>query len=391
MTRRPDAGAADTAPGQPAGLARAGGEYDAYLRRRHFGSLDGLRALCIGAVLWHHSPLMDPASPVQLLTRGFTGVDMFFVLSGFLITTLLLREERATGRISLSAFYWRRALRILPGYLLLLTAMSVYWIGVKGQHQLAGLVPYYLLFLSNFLTEHIPLMTITWSLSVEEQFYLVWPLTMVLLPFLARRRMALLLGAIAVFLAVALGAGAALPRIQTAHAIFALPVMSYTALLSGALAALILNERGGYRVLSALCGFPGAPVVFLGLLLAWLQVSPENLKSWPGAVMYGLMGLLLVSLVVREDNALRPVLTLAPIRRIGEISYGIYLYHLIGLHIAHETVLRLLPAGTLANWVMTLIYVPVSLLIAEISFRTFERYFLSLKKRHPGGRPGAPA
>ncbi len=93
--------------------------YDAYLRRRHFGSLDGLRALCIGAVLWHHSPLMDPASPVQLLTRGFTGVDMFFVLSGFLITTLLLREEQATGRISLSAFYWRRALRILPGYLLL--------------------------------------------------------------------------------------------------------------------------------------------------------------------------------------------------------------------------------------------------------------------------------
>lgn len=391
MTRHPDAGAVPRATGRPAGSASLGGDHDAYLRRRHFGSLDGLRALCIGAVLWHHSPLMDPASPVQLLTRGFTGVDMFFVLSGFLITTLLLREERSTGAISLSAFYRRRAFRILPGYLLLLTAMSVCWIGIKGQHQLAPLVPYYLLFLSNFLTAHIPLMTITWSLSVEEQFYLVWPLTMVLLPFLARRRIALLLCIITLFLAVALGAGANLPRVQTAHAVFALPVMSYTALLSGALAALLLNQRRGYRLLSTICGYSGAPVVFLGLLLVWLQVSPENLKSWPGEVMYVLMALLLVSLVVREDNALRPVLTLAPIRRIGEISYGVYLFHLIGLHIAHETVSHLVPAGRPANCLMTLLYVPVSLLIAEISFRTFEHYFLSLKKRRTGRRHCVPA
>lgn len=90
--------------------------------------------------------------------------------------------------------------------------------------------------------------------------------------------------------------------------------------------ALLLNERGGRRLLPAVCGHPGAPVVFLGLLLIWLQVSPENLNSWPGAVMYVLMALL-----------------------------------------------------------------PVSLTIAEISFHTFERYFLSLKKRYPGGRPGAPA
>ena len=113
----------------------------AYLHQRRFASLDGVRCLCIAAVLWHHSPLMDPASPVQLLTRGFVGVDMFFALSGFLITTLLLREERAKGAISLSGFYWRRALRILPAYLLLLAAMSAYWIGVKGQRELMPLVP----------------------------------------------------------------------------------------------------------------------------------------------------------------------------------------------------------------------------------------------------------
>ena len=362
--------------------------YITYLGRRYFGYLDGLRCLCILAVIWHHSPLMDPASPVQLLTRGFVGVDMFFVLSGFLITTLLLREERDSGTISLPAFYWRRALRILPAYLLLLTAMSLYWIGVKGQHELLPLVPYYLLFLANFLPEQIPLMSVTWSLSVEEQFYLLWPLTMLLLPLLAWRRTLLLLALIGVFLAFALGAGAGLPRLQTQHAIFALPVMSYTALLSGALAAVLLNERTGFRLLWPLCGHRAAPVVFLALLLLWLQVSPENLKSWPGAVMCLLMALFLVSLVMREDHALSRLLRFAPIRRIGEISYGIYLYHLIGLHVANELVARLLPPGTGADVVVTLIYLPITLVMAELSFRLFERRFLALRRRHPGGRRG---
>ncbi|WP_374632832.1 acyltransferase family protein [Paracoccus sp. (in: a-proteobacteria)] len=362
--------------------------YRTYLGRRYFGSLDGLRCLCILAVIWHHSPLMDPASPVQLLARGFVGVDMFFVLSGFLITTLLLREERDSGTISLSAFYWRRALRILPAYLLLLSAMSLYWIGVKGQHDLLPLVPYYLLFLANFLLAQIPLMSVTWSLSVEEQFYLLWPLTMLLLPLLAWRRIALLVALIVVLLAFALGAGAGLPRLQTQHAIFALPVMSYTALLSGALAAVLLNEKAGFRLFWAICGHRAAPLVYLALLLLWLQVSPENLKSWPGAVMCLLMVLFLVSLVVREDHALRPLLRFAPVRRIGEISYGIYLYHLIGLHIANELVTRLLPPGTGAEVVSTLIYLPITLVMAELSFRLFESRFLALRRRHPGGRRG---
>ena len=207
-------------------------------------------------------------------------------------------------------------------------------------------------------------------------------------PLLAWRRTLLLLALIGVFLAFALGAGAGLPRLQTQHAIFALPVMSYTALLSGALAAVLLNERTGFRLLWPLCGHRAAPVVFLALLLLWLQVSPENLKSWPGAVMCLLMALFLVSLVMREDHALSRLLRFAPIRRIGEISYGIYLYHLIGLHVANELVARLLPPGTGADVVVTLIYLPITLVMAELSFRLFERRFLALRRRHPGGRRG---
>lgn len=379
---------AGQAPRDAAALDAAHG---AYLARRHFGSLDGLRCLCILGVIWHHSPLMDPASPVQLLTRGFVGVDMFFVLSGFLITTLLLREERDSGAISLSAFYWRRGLRILPAYLLLLAAMSLYWIEVKDQRDLLPLVPYYLLFLSNFLTQHIPLMSITWSLSVEEQFYLLWPLTMVLLPVLARRRIWLLAGLIALLLAVAMGAGAGLPRVATPQAVFALPVMSYSALLIGALAAVLLDDRQGFHRLAAICGHRAAPVVLLALLLGWLQVSPRDLTGWPGAVMGLLMALFLVSLVVREDHLLRPVLRLAPVRRIGEISYGVYLYHLVGLHVAHELVARILPQGGGADWAVTPLYLPISLVMAELSFRGFERHFLALRRLHPGGRRGPAA
>lgn len=103
--------------------------YAAFLDRRRFGSLDGLRFFCILAVLWHHSPVLGAMqAPPEFLTRGFLGVDFFFVLSGFLITTLLLREQASTGRFSLSGFYRRRFLRIVPAYLVLVTAVSAWFV-----------------------------------------------------------------------------------------------------------------------------------------------------------------------------------------------------------------------------------------------------------------------
>lgn len=90
------------------------------------------------------------AAPPLLLTRGFLGVDFFFVLSGFLITTLLLRETAQRGRFSLRDFYRRRIVRIVPVYFFVVTIASVYSVLIKGETQYAGLVPYYYLFLSNF-------------------------------------------------------------------------------------------------------------------------------------------------------------------------------------------------------------------------------------------------
>ena len=97
-----------------AARSRQADPYDAFRALRHFGSLDGLRAIAIFVVIWHHGPGQTAA--INLLRAGHEGVQLFFAISGFLITTLLLRERAGTGEISLRNFYARRSLRIFPLY-----------------------------------------------------------------------------------------------------------------------------------------------------------------------------------------------------------------------------------------------------------------------------------
>lgn len=358
--------------------------HKAYLERRYFASLNGVRCLSVGVVLWHHSPLNDDISWPLLLERGFLGVDLFFVLSGFLITTLLLREEVRKGRFSIAGFYWRRALRILPIYFLLVTALAVYYVVIKGEAQYAPLIPYYYLFLANFLIEDIPLLAPTWSLSVEEQYYLIWPLVLLLTLNFSRARGWILLGAV-VFFATAQQWGMWPGPIEGKYTVWALPGGAYEAVLMGSLLAIVLNSARGFAVVRKWLGGFWMASGLLVALLGLLQVLPTDLIGWPQSVVHLAMVLFLASLVVREDNALRSVLSFRPIARIGEISYGVYLYHLIGLDIAT----RLLSAAGVGQslWI-SLLYVLVSIAMAEFSFRTLERFFLSFKRRGPD-RPSA--
>ncbi|UAB91766.1 acyltransferase (plasmid) [Ruegeria sp. SCSIO 43209] len=359
--------------------------YDDYLARRHFGSLDGLRCLCIGAVLWHHSPLFDPGQePLRLLDRGFLGVDLFFVLSGFLITTLLLREEARKGQFSIAGFYWRRALRILPVYFLIVTALSIYYIALKGETQYVPLVKFYYFFMANFLTEEIPLLAPTWSLSVEEQYYLLWPLVLLLTLHMRHIRSWLLAAAI-VFCAYAQQWGMWPGPLRTENAVWALPGGAYEAILLGSFLAVLLNNRRGYMVLSRGLGGRWSALIWLGVLIVALEFLPVNLTGWPQLVVHLIMALLLGSLVVREDNALSPVLSLPPVARVGAISYGVYLYHLIGLDFTTRGLAFLGVSAGDPSWslLVTLAYIPISIAIAEISFRTYENYFLSFKRRKP--------
>ena len=170
-----------------------------------------------------------------------------------------------------------------------------------------------------------------------------------------------------------------LPHLETAHAVFMLPGMSYMAILSGSFLAIVLHRPAGFRWLWLLCGWPGAPVVFLTVLMVYLHLAPVVLTGWPTLGMDALMALCLSSLVVREDHVLKPVMTLAPVARIGTISYGLYLYHLIGLHVANEILVRSGLDPYKAKWGVTMLYPLISIVIAEASFRGFERHFLALK------------
>src|ERR1041384_6734577 len=137
-----------------------------YLALRRFPALDGLRAIAAVLVVFFHY-----GGPDRL--QGWAGVQMFFVLSGFLITTLMLREERRNGRISLKEFYLRRGFRILPVYLvvLLVTAVASALYGTFTSNGIGPALKYFLTF-SNEFADSSPYGQ-SWSLGIEQKFYLV--------------------------------------------------------------------------------------------------------------------------------------------------------------------------------------------------------------------------
>lgn len=142
-------------------------------------SLDGMRAVSILMVIAFHLEFIYPTPVIWRVDWGNLGVRVFFVISGFLITSLLLKERDSTGRVSIGAFYLRRAFRILPAYYLLLAAMAV----LVGVHLIDGSFRGFLPSILYYANYKSPIHDLkhTWSLSVEEQFYFLWPATIVLL------------------------------------------------------------------------------------------------------------------------------------------------------------------------------------------------------------------
>src|SRR6478609_3641264 len=159
---------------------QTGTDHAEFLARRHFASLDGLRGMSIIAVVWHHTA--SRAFPnVAFLQHGDYGVALFFVISGFLITTLLIREKEAHGDISLRAFYARRALRIFPLYYAVLLAYTALVLvaerGTSAGAEFLGNLPYFVTYTNNYFVGNGDrvIFYFAWSLAAEEQFYLVWP------------------------------------------------------------------------------------------------------------------------------------------------------------------------------------------------------------------------
>lgn len=324
--------------------ARAGRpEPEEAVRPVHLGylaPLDGLRAVAVLAVVVYHG---HPS----WLPGGFLGVDVFFVISGFLITTLLVREHEATGRIDLLAFWLRRARRLLPPIVLVVAAVGLYALLVQPESveriRQDGLST--LLYLNNWsqvqegssyfdaFTEPSPLRH-AWSLAIEEQFYLVWPLVLVgLLRCVHGRVRALvpivLVGALASALLMSLLAG---PSGDPTRAYYGTDTRAQGLLVGAALAFLLHGRRLGPRA-SAFAGLVGV-VGLAGLLVMFLLVGDLDLWMYDGGFL--LAALLAAAAVTAAAVPLSPTgprnlaglaLAVPPLPALGRISYGIYLWH----------------------------------------------------------------
>jgi peptidoglycan/LPS O-acetylase OafA/YrhL len=327
-------------------------------------------------VVWHHA---HPGFAALPLTRnGFLGVDLFFVLSGFLITALLMHERETTGGISLRNFYIRRSLRIFPLYYLVLLALLAYMLvrGPSAGQYYAYLaeLPYHATYTSNWI-EKSTMMSITWSLSTEEQFYLVWPLLFVVLgaaalvflvPFLFLNQ-AVNFGYLHEFLAVA---GLEYDRLEILQCTF-------TPLILGVLVAYLFSAQGVRRFLARNAAVP-AVTAALGVAALLAANLPGDLAGWPRLAFQACSAAVILLLAVRSDGYLQRTLEVRPLRYLGKISYGIYLLHMFAIDVSRRA-LDMLHANR--PELLFLVSFVVAIAVAGLSYRYFERPILRLKDR----------
>lgn len=340
-----------------------------YLARRHFSSLDGFRAICITAVVWHHSqPFVHQ---VALGRRGFLGVDAFFVLSGFLIVTLLLRERDRTGGISIKQFWARRSLRIFPlYYAIVLGLLALHFVRPGDATQEVGeLWPWLVTYTANWVPRE-SLLAVTWSLCAEEQFYAIWPL----IERFAARFVGLAL-VVTIGLNVAMGLGA-FDAFFGARADLEMVNATFAPILFGVVLAHLLHRPKSYAWLARALGGRATPAVLFALTLV-LVALPISLDHGLRIAVQLVMAAWLGSMLVRPDHVMARFFDHRLVVRMGVVSYGMYLLHMFVDHGARKLTD---PLGD----PMGLRFVIVLLgtwFVAELSHRYFESRFLALKSR----------
>lgn len=348
-----------------------------YLSRSRFSGLDGLRALSVVAVVWHHTA----AQGTTFLARGYLGVEFFFAISGFLITTLLLREFTANGRIDVRAFYARRSLRIFPLYYATLAGYVVLALLFK-RHAPEGRtlfenLPAFATYTSNWFVdlsqgERVPFY-FSWSLATEEQFYLFWAPLVVLVTSRGRPRLRLLAAVIA---AVAV-TDVVLELIRHSPGLHWRILTSIsTPICLGALMAIVLHSRRGFTRIAPLLRNQGILLVLV-LALVTAVAAPVAVD---GRVIGALMALVVAACATREDSVLSPLLRWRPLAFVGSISYGVYLLHMLAANAVRPT-LGLHHGPQL--FVATLVTV---LAMASASYFLFEKPILRYKSAR-FGRP----
>ena len=347
--------------------------------------LDGLRTVAVLLVLWHH--LWQPGLEPHWARRGsaFVGVDVFFVLSGFLISRLLLDEHARSGGIDLRGFFARRAWRLAPLALVVVGAVAVaaaidpdlfFRTGndVAPWRSVLAAAGYHMNLVQMLeSSHHVWALTHTWSLSVEAQFYVVWPLAVVVLLRRRPERAAVVLGALAAGVVVASTAVRLLAD-HAGHTDYVYNSLESRAgqLCAGALLAAVSVARPRLAALLARLGWPALAIV---LMIGFHDITPG-----PPVLLYDMLSVVSVVLVAAAAGFAGPsrfttTLSTAPMQWIGVRSYALYLVH-------YPIFLALTPDATGLGRAATLgIRVVAAFVVADLAHRCVELPAMRLRSR----------
>ncbi|WP_167131066.1 acyltransferase family protein [Paramicrobacterium chengjingii] len=349
--------------------------------RIHYAGLDGLRALAVAGVLVYH--LFPGALP-----GGFIGVDVFFVISGFLITSLLMREHHTQGRIRLSGFWTRRARRILPALVLVVTASTTIALVIGGDvlvrigRQILGAATFSYNWVEittggSYFDALSPEMFRTlWSLAVEEQFYIVWPLLLLALLLLPSRwlRAGVLVAASigsALWMAHLFAPGADATRVYygtDTHAFGLLIGAALAVLLEGRLGAGLPRSNGrATRVTFDVAG----TIALVGVgALAFSLGDGDDFTYRGGLALASLLTVIVIAAAIRPRSVLGSRLDAGALRWLGRRSYGVYLWHwpvfTLTLAVSGSTATQAPPVTA------SLVAIVIALAASELSFRFVE-------------------
>ena len=362
----------------------------------HIPALDGLRGLAIALVLITHLVQIEPVSRLDKIINQLTeacrhGVDLFFVLSGFLITGILLDTRSGSGYFR--NFYGRRTLRIFPLYYasLFLVFVLLPAAGIVQPEQLRQTEWALWTYCSNFVIAlrhgwiyDSPSVRLShfWSLAVEEQFYLVWPFVIALF---SRRTVFKLCAALVLFAALvrAFLASRGIPAIS----ILVLTPCRVDTLAVGAMLAVLARRSGGLRALVVPARWTMRGFLVLLPLSLWFKAINESAAQTINysILAFGFGSMLVLSLLAPQGSWTNRVFTSPLLRSLGKYSYGIYVIHgmlipafdrMFGVSLLFQRI----PNRYADALLYFLASTTLSIAAALISWNLFERHFLSLKK-----------
>jgi peptidoglycan/LPS O-acetylase OafA/YrhL len=368
---------------------------------RHISSIDGLRAIAVTAVVLYHLG-------ISWIPGGFLGVDLFFVISGYVITRLILDSINQSSALDLRAFYAARLRRIYPGFIFMVIC-TIIFIGVWAPeaikrflsdlpYALTGTINWFLVARHQDYFEAIgrpPLLQHTWSLAVELQFYLIWPIILLtVLKYFGKKNIA----RIALLIAIISGVTLFLVSLrldqsnaqQISHIYFGTDTHSLGLFLGSALAVSWIPQNLSSDIAKrAQDVIDGVGVVgLLGLIATFLFIDEANAGLYRIAFpLAGIFGCLVIISLVHPASRFAPLISSAPFRWVGQRSYGIYIWHWVVFQVTRPSV-----DLTGESWALYLARVLLVLALADISLRWVEipfrqgvvqNWFRGMKYRAP--------